>query len=384
MRVKTSFGLIITALILSACGGGGGGGSSMLPGGGSGDTNGTLSVLQVSEHAITTTNDLGEPLKGIGEYEQSISPFSIARQPQSTTACHNAYQFSSPDLAGDPNSTETQYFYDSACTFLARDVVRKFNNPGGSGNETIYQTATLYAFDNAHPIAIRNDTVSIANGTYNANGFPSLAAGYNRTSTGSLQIAGSKVIDSDFELIMSPESGNTNTFCTDSAGFSATGVPSLGETFGWTGGVSSGTRTNNGGGSVTWSATHTGTGYKGPIGSVAFAFGNPNTSCPITSPLFSLTGGTQTGAFSYPITATYQNGLLIGLTVSGGTLSNGDTLNVTTQPNIPPQTDLLITGTITHGTQPVATFNVNAFGNGTLTPASGGPQLVITDWHVIK
>ena len=43
-----------------------------------------------------------------------------------------------------------------------------------------------------------------------------------------------------------------------------------------------------------------------------------------------------------------------------------------------------ITGIVSNGGSQFATFNVNAFGDGTLTLTSSGAQYVMTDWHVIK
>lgn len=126
-------------------------------------------------------------------------------------------------------------------------------------------------------------------------------------------------------------SSGTNGFCSDSAGFNATGFPSLHKTFGWQGGVAGGTRTVNGDGSVTWQAVHAGSVFSGAIGSLSISAGSPNAQCPISTPEYSL---------------------------AGGTIADG-------------------------GTQ-IASFDVDVFGDGTLTVTSSGVQYVIDDWHVVQ
>jgi len=184
---------------------------------------------------------------------------------------------------------------------------------------------------------------------------------------------------------MLPGTASSESFCGDAAGFNATGIAALGETFGWQGGVSStGTRTVNADGSVTWNATHAGSTAKGAVGSLSIHTGTPNTACPIATPMFTLSGGTTQGSYTIPTVATYKGGLLIGLTITNASLANGTTLNVTTNTSVSPTSNLFITGTIANGSTQVATFNVDAFGDGTLTMTSSGAQYVLTDWHVVR
>jgi hypothetical protein len=100
--------------------------------------------------------------------------------------------------------------------------------------------------------------------------------------------------------------------------------------------------------------------------------------------MFTLAGGTSLGAYSIPTIATYKSGLLIGLTISNATLAGGLALNVTTNTSVSPTSPQFISGTVASGSTPLATFNVDAFGDGTLTMSAGGTQYVITDWHVVK
>ncbi len=380
---KLAFLAVATAFSLGACSGG----SSPAPaGGGNSQTQ--------AEAMVTTTNGVGSQLKNLTSYEAGISsPLTAGvagavRTAAATGACKNSIEFFAPDKNGDPNSTQTQFFYDASCTQLARDVVRIYTSTGAS-SETVARTVTQYAPGNATPTAVRTDSVAISNATFDRYGFPIAADGFDRLSSNQLDIANSKTIVSDDELVMLPAtangSGTTTSFCSDSAGFNATGLAKLGETFGWQGGIlPGGTRTVNGDGSVTWVGTHAGTGLRGAIGSLSVAQGVQNTQCPISTPMFTLAGGTQTGEYSIPVSVTYLGGVISNLTIANATLSNGNTLNVTTNTSVPPSASTFIQGVVTSGSTQVATFAVDAFGDGTLTVTATGAQYVIADWQVVR
>lgn len=389
--MRTPLLLVLAAtLAFTGCGGGAGttgGTNPPINNPGGGNSGGSTPQSQ-DENAINVTNALGTPMKSITEFNNAVSTQSVnIRVPQSTATalgtCNNGIEFFAPDKNGDPNSTQTQDFYDQACTQLARDTVRLYTINGTSENVT--RTTSTYAINNATPISVRDETVSIASATFDQYGFPIPADGFDRSNVGTLNIAGSKTINGDDELVMLAASTGVNTFCADSAGFNATGVARLNETFGWQGGVlTGGTRTVNSDGSVTWAATHTGSTFKGVIGSLSIATGLANTACPITTPEFTLAGGTQGGSYTLPVSATYLHGLLENLTITNATLANGNSLNVTTSGSLPPTSSDFVTGIISNNGTQIATFNVDAFGDGTLTITSSGTQYVINDWHVVK
>ena len=308
--------------------------------------------------------------------------FSV--RPNAAVDCCEYVEFFAPDKNNDPKSTEQQYFYDTACTQLARDLIRIYQSNGTSA-ESVHVTEADYAQGSTSANATRTNTVTITNATFDQYGYPIAASGFDRAETGSLSIAGAQAVDSDYELVMQPASGSSNQFCGDSAGYNVAGFAALGETFGWQGGVlSAGTRTVNGDGSVTWNATHSGSSSKGAIGSLSIVTGTQNTSCPIATPMFALSGGAVTGSYSIPTIATYKLGLLTSLSVTGATLANGNTLNITTNAGVSPTSNLFITGIVGNASTPIATLDVNAFGDGTLTMAAGGAVYTISDWHVVK
>lgn len=380
--MRTPLLLVLAAtMTLAACGGGsnppasnGGGGSS--------------TSSNQSQSAIDAVNALGDPVTATTSFNDTTSAADLAvrdgaKPMLQNGVCTNGVEFWSPDKNGDPNSTQTEYFYDMACTQLARDIVRIYTINGTS--ETVDRTEQQYALGNATPIATRTTTVDYINGTYGTYGYPVVADGFARSAAAQTNIAGSKTLVSDDELVMTAGSGGTNAWCGDSAGYNATGIAKLGETFGWQGGVlSGGTRTVNSNGSVTWAATHAGMVFTGAIGSLSVSIGTQNTACPISTPEFALSGGTSQGSYSIPVSATYTQGELTNLTVTDASLSNGNTLNVTTNTSVLPTNSNFITGTISNGSTQIATFAVDCFGDGTLTVSSSGAQFVIDDWHVIK
>jgi len=376
----------MATLSLAACGGSGGG--SALPSNPNPNPSPTQNAQAQSETAIGTANSLGDPVKSLTNYNQTTSGVSLATRGGSyridlaNGVCTNGIEFFSPDKKGDPNSTEEQYFYDTACTNLARDVVRIYAINGTS--ETVNRTENQYPNGSTTASATRTSTVNFINGTYGANGFPNPANGFARSATSELILGGTKTLENDDELVLSAGSGGVNTFCGDSAGYNDTGVAALNETFGWANTTNGGTRTVNGDGSITWASTHAGTAYKGAIGALSIAVGSANSACPISTPEYTLAGGTSQGNYSIPVTATFLHGELTSLTVTNASLANGNTLNVTTNSSVSPTTVGFITGVVTSGTTQIATFSVDTFGDGTLTVTSSGTTYTMNDWHVVK
>lgn len=397
MNVRTSLVLIafLASTGLAACSGGGAASGGALPGGsGGGSGSGTQSQQSQTEDSINTANSVGSPMKEFNSYNSSTgSPaqsvarrgeLSVGTQSTGTGTCNNGVEFFAPDRKGDPNSTERIVFYDNGCTAMERDTVRIYTSTGPSA-ETVQRTVSLYALNSSSPEAVRSETVNYTNASFDQYGYPLLKDGFDRTHTGELDINGVKTIDADGELVLEAPVNNVATFCSDSAGFNATGDASLDETFGWAGVMPNGTRTLNSDGSVTWSTTRTGTAYTGAIGGLSIDAGVQNTACPITTPMFTLAGGTLKGTYNIPISATYSDGILSNLTITNATLANGETLNVQTNSGVSPGNQHFISGTLSTSTgTPISNFNVDAFGDGVLVVVSSGKQYQIEDWHVVN
>lgn len=391
MKARTTLtaAALLAAVTLAACGGGGASGSLTPPNAGGSSAQ---SAQTQTEDAIDTANDIGAPVKDLSSYDDATgSPLqsadrrteSVSVQTAGTGTCNNGVEFFSPDKHGDSNSTERIDFYDNACTATARDAVRIFTSTG-TNSETVQRTVSFYALNGTSPAAVRSETVNYRNASFDQFGYPILKGGFARTNTGELDVNSSKTIAADGEIVVAPTTSSTTTFCSDSAGYNATGDATLNETFGWAGVMPSGTRTANSDGSVTWNSTHTGNTYTGPIGGLSIQAGVQNTSCPISTPMFALAGGTLKGSYNLPISATYQHGILTNLTIANATLANGDTLNVQTNSGVAPGNQHFISGTLAKNGTQIATFNVDAFGDGVLVIAASGQQRAIEDWHVVK
>jgi hypothetical protein len=390
MRDHLLVATLAASALLAGCSGGGGGSPINPSGGSGGGTPAGGSSTAQSESAISDTNAFGSPLKDYSDFDKAsgvssgLGTAARVRVASATGACKNGVEFYAPDKNGAPNSTETIDFYDTACTLEATDLVRLYTSTSAS-SETVAITESFFAPLDTTPIATRSSSHAITNATFNQYGYPIAADGYDLVETGALNLLGTKTIASGSEFALQPASSGTNTFCSDSSGYNATGFARLGVTFGWQGGVlSGGTRTVNSDNSVTWTATHAGTVFKAPIAGLSIAQGTQNTSCPISTPMFTLAGGTAVGTYSLPVTATFAHGMLESLTITNATLSDGDTLTVTTNASEPPQSAEYITGVVTNGTTQIAAFAVNSFGDGTLTITKTGNQYVITDWHVVR
>lgn len=386
--MKTRQLLILAGFLTAALTACGGGASGSLTPPASGGSIGQSSQTQ-TEDAIASTEAVGSPVQDFSNINDStnsplqsgtIQTESLTPQGASGT-CSNGIEFYAPDKNGDANSTETQFFYDNACTALARDVVRIWTSTGPN-SETVQRTAKMYALNSSTPAAVRTETVNYIHASFDQYGYPVLANGFDRSNTGELDVAGVKTIVEDGEFVLAAPSGNSTTFCSDSAGYNAVGIS--GETYGWSGLLPSGTRTVNSDGSVTWQSTHTGNTYTGTVGGLSIAIGTQNTACPISTPMFRLAGGTLKGSFNIPVSATFQRGILINLSVTNATLVNGDTLNISTNTSLQPPDPHFISGTLAKNGATVATFNVNAFGDGVLIVTSTGKQYTINDWHVVK
>ena len=373
---------VLSALALTACGGGGAGAPSAAP-----PPGGSGASQQSQSAAVSAINALGEPVSSMTNLNAgSSSAVSLrgVRADNSSGTCSNGIEFFAPDKKGDANSTETQYFFDAGCTSLARDVVRIYAISGTS--ETVDRTDATYASGNAAtPVSTRSSHSVFSNASFDQFGFPAAGSGYDRTSSSSLSLNGTPTIAADEELVVTAAVNNVSTFCGDSAGYNIPGIARLNETFGWQGGtLSGGTRTQHSDGSVTWASTRAGTTFTGPIGGLSIASGSQNLACPISAPGFTLNGGTQSGSYSIPVSTTFSNGLLTNLTVTNATLANGATLNVATSATLPPASASFITGTVSNGGAQVATFAVDAFGDGTLTVSSNNATFAIDGWHVVR
>lgn len=312
-------------------------------------------------------------LRGIGQHGDDADTVSPNGQ------CRHGIEVFVPDRFGDSHSYEREVFYDPGCRRLARDTVR-VNASTGSNSETVAATSKSYS-PRGVLVSTRTTNSTILNATLDANGFPELHDGFVRASANVLSTPAQGTVQlSDDEIVVSP--GISASFCTDSAGYNAVGSATLNETFGWQSGIASGTFVTNADGSLTWSGTLDSTVSSAAIGGLSIAAGAPNTICPITVPAFTLTGGIATGGKSSTLSLTERHGVLVRASIGQTTAAGDFNLTASTNKDVWYVNPGYISGTITDGGKTVATFSVNAFGDGTLT-RSNGTSFAVIDWSVI-
>jgi hypothetical protein len=330
--------------------------------------------------AIAAADALGSRVAELAEESGGSDPTA-----HESGGCRDGIEFFAPDRSGDSNSSETREFFDLGCRDLARDSVRRFQ-PTGPNSEKVDVVASIYAPGARTPIAVRKETSEISNATFGPWGFPIVRNGFARHSARRLWISNQEQSVSSSEMVVPPSPSGANSYCQDSAGYSATGIPSLDATFGWRGGTLGSpipTRRTDERGLVTLSSRESGVAFASPIGTVSILAGRFNVSCPIDSPAYGLAGGASSGDFSMSVRATYRRGTLWDLNVSEASFSGGYRLNViTTRGATRARTS--VAGVLTNGRTRIATLATNAFGDGELTITSTGVQYRLIDWTVVR
>jgi hypothetical protein len=387
---------LATALLLGlvACSGGSNG--SMAPSTGSGGAMSPAAgasqpgAVATSEthRALAAVDAFGSRVSGIGNELLTELPLPLQRSAalrdrQKARNCNDGIAFYSPDRAGDANSNETLFFYNSHCTQLAVDTVRLITSTGAN-SETVESTISTYAPGHRND-ALTTVTASTtyADAIFDANGFPVAADGFDRSSTAQLAVGTTPAASTGDEMVMLPSANNVGDFCSDFAGFNKTGVAALDMTFGAQGGdLTGGTRTVNPSGSVTWKSTAAGSIAAGAIGSLSIAQGTENTACPITTSAFALSGGTSLGNFSIPASLTFDNGILDDATITGATFQGGYTLDVRMNTHKHPENPNAVTGTVSKNGKAVAKFGTDAFGYGHVIVFGVG-EFKLAGWTVV-
>jgi hypothetical protein len=382
--------------MLAACSGGSGGGTPVTP------------VIQPSNNpgppgggtladAVAAINSVSAPVQGKDPDEDAAG--TTAGSGKCTVEHGQFFEFFVPDKAGDANSSERIRFYDGACSLIAVDTVRVWQQPGANGAlETVKRTVTKYTkTSQSSPSSVRTQAVTYSgtSTTFDSFGYPIFAAGLSRAATSTIQVGGSTIstLGDEFVVASINDDGTntTTTFCEDNAGFGNTGIQSLNSAFGWTGSTDS----NNGTMSyadatpdtVTVNGNRKTASYQGPVGSLSVtSSGKATTSCPIATPQYSINvaGGVQGGTFSVAPTIVYQDGYLYSMTLTNAKLSNGETLTIATNTSLPAGQTGYITGTLLASDgSTIATYSLNAYGMGLVNVATG-QQFTVADWHVVN
>ena len=346
-----------------------------------------------SDTAIAVTNSFGTSINTLSSYDATVDPpgagpgggpevASRAHLASSTSgSCLGRVEFFAPDRNGDANSTELEDFKDYGCSNVVRDSVRIYTSTGAN-SETVKRTVSLYVYVGPK-IGTRTEMETISNASFDSYGYPIATTGFERSDTGRPESGDYFNISSGNELVMLPGTAS-NQYCGDSAGFSLGKLLPFPQPIGWQGVDSNGSRTVNGDGSVTFGSTHVGTVSLAawPAYTLSIATGKQSTGCPITTPMFTLAGAQQLVTYDIPVSVTFQDGMMVDFSIPDATFPDGYTLTVSTPPGASPTSSSFIQGTIAKGTEQVATFSLDCFGDGTLTVPGVGVTWTIEDWLV--
>ena len=350
------------AVTLTACGGGGSSSSTPVATATATPATSPLSTQETAEvgteAALTPVETSDSETGTIGGI--NYPTLSIGRSVMSAPTCNNRHIFIKTSLSPTQTQTEHKYFYDAACTELARDVVAIITQISTS-TLSVTRTATTYNLA-AAVISTRDDAFTITGSANN----------YSAVHTSQLFVGTSTTATEQFgrQITVAPQSATVDTLAANSGHVLNVVVPKINEEFGHTGVITNGTETTDASSDVTYAGTHTGTFYKGALNALTLS----------AAPPFTVSGGgtalgtaTITGSITFDSTGQLTN---VALT---GTLLSGNTLTVTSAGS-----PLVVSGTILAATgSNVATFSLDQFGDGTITYADGS-QAVMIDWHVVK
>ncbi len=349
-----------SVVALAACGGGG----SSTPSTATTQSLSTQEVAQAGTEAALSPADSGET--DAGYYDSNFGASSLARAAESrgtasTGACANRREVTVTVPGPNERQVEVKFFYDAACTVLARDVVQ-LTTTNADGSKSATRTATQYNAAGS-VIATRKSTYAYTGSLGNSSAIATSAL-YIGTSTSPLTQWGR-------QITLSPQGADVSTLSENGGWIENGALPSLSESFGHQGQVVGGTATFDAAGDVTYAGTRNRTFFKGPL----------NTLTLPTAPPFEI-GGTpapvQVGTSTMTGSITFDaDGLLTNIALSG-TFVNGNSVTVTSS-----GTPLVVAGTIVNPAgATVATFTTDAYGNGTIQFANG-VQLPIICWHVV-
>ncbi|HKW44436.1 MAG TPA: hypothetical protein VJN22_02190 [Candidatus Eremiobacteraceae bacterium] len=359
MRTKYASALI-AAMLLAGCGGTGGAGLPIASPGG---------VL--SQSKSTTQAEAQSAMDPVQEDSLSASLFDgtagatldIAKRSSemSLSGCTNRIERTVTHVSATETIYETKYFYDRACTQLAKDVVADVVQPSQS-SETISRTSTWYNHS-ALQLGQRKSNFAVTGSPGN----------FSAVVTSDFFVGTSTSPESQRgrQLTVSPQSQTVFNVAGNGGWVDNDGVPSINQSVGGQGQTQNVTATVDGSGNVTFAGSHVETISKGALGSISLS----------SSPPFTITGGTVLGNRTATGSIEFDNqGNLVALNVNVVLINGGSA--VLTSSGSPPSVS--INGTIMDaGGKVLATFSVDQFGDGTITYADG-QQGIIIDWHVVS
>jgi len=357
---STLFCAIAASLTLAGCAGGGGNGSALPPVRSTQNPNAKAQSAAQAAMAPVSSGDLSNGLFG-GAYGQTLVVGSHAQSVKAlSTTCTNRHEFTVTQISQTETKYEAKFFYDDACTQLAKDVVADVTIPNPS-TETVVRTDTMF---NRAGTQLAND---IAN--FSVTGAP---ANFAAVLTSAFYVGTSSQPMNQFggQLTVAPQNGNTLTLAGDHADIFNDVAPQVNASFGVSAALQNATASVDGSGNVTFAGTHVESLSVGPLYSLSMP----------SAPPFSVSGGTIVGSDNATGSIEFDAaGQLIAVNVTV-TSSNGFTVAMTSSG---PPGAIAINGVVTDGGgHQVATLTVDQYGNGVITYANGTQALII-DWHIV-
>ena len=351
---------IAASLTLAGCGAGTGAGGLLTGGQPHPSADADSQSAAQAAMAPVSAGDLTNGLFG-GSYGTTL----VAGVQPSTahglaTVCVRRHEHFVTQVSPTETRYETKFFYDSACTQLAKDVVADVTIPDPS-DETIVRTATWWNKAGAQ-IADRSGNFSITGSPGDFAAVLTSAFFVGTSSQPTNQFGG--------QLTVVPQNSTTWTVAGDHADIFNDVAPRVNASFGVSAALQNVTASLDASGDVTFS------GSRGESLSMGSLYGLTMSS----TPPFSVSGGTQIGTATQTGSIEFDAaGQLMAVDVTVST-SKGYTVDMTSSGS---PGSIAINGVVTNASaQQVATFTVDEYGDGIITYADGR-QALIVDWHIV-
>jgi len=366
--VNARFGLVVSAFVLAACGGGGGSSTPVTPPGSTGGAPvqqtsvqrslasqalaGTQTASQIAQFGGSGSLGTLSLLRRTIDAAVTRTSASANRTPLAVV-CSAGVELSTIPIGTTETQIHEQTFYDSGCFLLFQDiqldVVANATSGTLSGSETQYTRAGAVN---------QYNTIS---GTLAGVGTSNVQLSLQVTDAAS---------SSSPQIAVAGLSCNVSLTAQSCGSGAVAHRASLSEDFGATINASASGLTV--GSATTFVFSGNGASYKGGYGALTLKQG--------AFPAWAVTGGTVTDAVTLSAQLTFNSAGIL----TGGSLSLVDSGDDATVNIVASGSPLVITGVIKQADngQTVATFNVDASGNGTIT-YSNGSTFAIVAWQVM-
>lgn len=324
--------------------------------------NATQNARTAAQAAMTpvSAGDMTNGLFG-GAYGQPLVITHGAPTMQAlSSTCTDRHEFFVTQISPTETKYEIKFFYDRACTELAKDVVADVTIPDPS-DESIVRTATWW---NKAGTELAN-----RNANFNITGSP---GNFAAVLTSAFYVGTSSQPTNQFggQLTVAPQNPTTFTIAGDHADILNVVDPKVDASFGVSAALQNVTASVDGSGDVTFAGGRTLSLSAGSLYSLTMP----------SAPPFQVEGGTVIGTGNASGSIEFDAaGQLMAVNVNVTTVDGYDV--AMTSSGSPGS--IAINGVVTNSSgQQVATFTVDQYGDGVITFANGSQALII-DWHIV-